>query len=63
MGHGADLLHSFWVGDGEIVADHLRLHTAGERRPGGPIILVEGIFDGYDWILGDHILVNISELI
>lgn len=51
------------VGDGQVISDNLGLGVLGKVGPRSPVVLVEGVLDGDDGVLGDHVVVLGSELL
>ena len=53
------LLDSGGVGDEEVIADDLDLFSdfGSEFSVGFPVILIEGVFDGNNWVFGDQLLI------
>jgi hypothetical protein len=44
------------------ISDNLGLTRGGELAPSLPVILVEGVLDGDDGVLGDQVVVVLAEL-
>jgi hypothetical protein len=44
------------------ITDNLDLATSGELGPRLPVVLVEGVLDGNDGVLGDQVVVVLTEL-
>ncbi len=79
LGHTADLvdleeqaiaglllngrLNALRVGHGQVVADQLDRCVGLELGPRGPVVLLERVLDRGDRVLGDHLLVDRSQLI
>ena len=51
------------VGNSQVITDDLNAALAGEVGPSFPVILIEGILDGDDGVLGDVAQVEISKLL
>ena len=51
------------VGDSQVITDDLNATLASEVSPSFPVILIEGILDGDDGVLGDVAQVEISKLL
>ena len=51
------------VGDGQVIADDLDVGGAGQVGPGRPVILIKGILDRDNGIVGSEVLVELSELL
>lgn len=51
------------VGDGKVVSDDLGLGVLGKVSPRLPVVLVEGVLDRDDRVLGNHLVVLSGELL
>ena len=51
------------VGNSQVITNDLNAALAGEVGPSFPVILIEGILDGDDGVLGDVAQVEISKLL
>merc|ERR1712168_863232 len=56
-------LNTFWVSYSQIVSNNLNIGLSCELSPSCPIILVKGIFNGYNWSIFDKSLVHFTERI
>merc|ERR1712168_1681762 len=56
-------LNTFWVSYSQIVSNNLNIGLSCELSPSCPIILVKGIFNGYNWSIFDKSLVHFAECI
>lgn len=55
-------LDSERVGDSQVVTNNLNLSRSVQSGPSFPVVLVEGVLDGDDVVLGNVSLVDLGEL-